>query len=50
MIEAAVVNRAERKVRIAMGTVVQRENTLKGVKKTERKVQQAPARKQTNMA
>ena len=49
MMDAAVVKRAERKVRRAMGTVAQRVKTLRGVRKMERKVRQAPVRKQANI-
>lgn len=49
MMEAAVVNRAERKVRIAIGKVAQRVKTERGVKRVERKVRQAPVRKRANI-
>lgn len=49
MIEAAVVKRADRKVRIAIGTVLQRLKTERGVRKMQRKVRQAPVRKRANI-
>ena len=49
MMEAAVVNKADRKVKMAMGTVFQRLKTERGVRKMERKVRQAPMRKRANI-
>ena len=49
MMEAAVVNKADRKVRRAIGTVIQRLKTERGVRKMERKVRQAPIRKRENI-
>ena len=49
MMEAAVVNKADRKVRMAIGTVIQRLKTERGVRKMERKVRGAPMRKRTNI-
>jgi len=49
MMEAAVVKRADRKVRMAIGTVLQRLKTERGVRKMERKVRQAPVRKRANI-
>ena len=49
MIEAAVVNKADRKVKMAIGTVIQRLKTERGVRKMERKVRQAPRRKRPNI-
>ena len=49
MMEAAVVNKADRKVRMAIGTVIQRLKTERGVKKMDRKVRQAPMRKKANI-
>lgn len=49
MMEAAVVNRAERKVRKAIGKVAQWVREERGVKRIERKVRQAPVRKRVNI-
>ena len=49
MVEAAVVNKADRKVRMAIGTVIQRLKTERGVRKMDRKVRQAPMRKRANI-
>ena len=49
MMEAAVVNRAERKARKAIGKVAQRVKTERGVKRVEREVRQAPVRKRANI-
>ena len=49
MMEAAVVNKADRKVRMAIGTVIQRLKTERGVRKMERKFRQAPMRKRPNI-
>lgn len=49
MTEAAVVNKADRKVRMAIGTVIQRLKTERGAKKMDRKVRQAPRRKRPNI-
>ena len=49
MMEAAVVNNADRKVKMAIGTVIQRLKTERGVRKMERKVRQAPMRKRANI-
>lgn len=49
MIEAAVVNNADRKVRIAIGTVIHRLKTERGARMMERKVRQAPIRKRPNI-
>ena len=49
MMEAAVVNKADRKVRMAIGTVTQRLKTERGVRKMEKKVRQAPVRKRVNI-
>lgn len=49
MMEAVVVNRAERKVRKAIGKVAQRVRTERGAKRIERKVRQAPVRKRVNI-
>lgn len=46
---AAVVVRALRKAKMAMGKVAQRVETLRGVRKTETKQVQAPVRKRANI-
>ena len=47
--EAAVVNRAAKKVKIAIGKAAQREYTDKGVRKTRVAERQAPVRKRPNI-
>lgn len=49
IMEAAAVKRADRKVRMAIGTVLQRLKTERGVRKMQRKVRQAPVRKRANI-
>ena len=47
--EAAVVNSAAKKVKIAIGKAAQREYTDKGVRKTRVAERQAPVRKRPNI-
>lgn len=49
MMEAAVVDKADRKVRMAIGTVIQRLKTERGVREMDRKVRQTPMRKRANI-